>query len=265
MLIAISIASTSAFAESVLELQVSSEEINASDSIWISGKVTEVAEFKPVKLRVISPDGALVFAPQLAIGDNGEFKKLLNPPIPNFKAGTYLVTASHEDSKVIASTQFSVIAQEIPRNEVPELIQEDAIKEKLPESLNGIVLIADAVNGSDIITITGNTSVRNSDVTLTISSPNGNLVTIAQVTPGTYGDFEIEIKTGSPMWKEDGLYTITANQGVTSEHKESIQVEIKDGVVVPEFGVIASLVLIISIISIIIVSSKSKLAISTRF
>ena len=74
-------------------------------------------------------------------------------------------------------------------------------------------------------------------------------MTIAQVTPGIHWDFEI--KTGSIMWKEDGLYTITANQGVASEHKESIQVEIKDGVVVPEFGVIALLVLIILIISII--------------
>jgi predicted secreted protein with PEFG-CTERM motif len=91
------------------------------------------------------------------------------------------------------------------------------------------------------------------------------LITIAQVTPGIYGDFEIEIKTGGPMWKEDGLYTITANQGVASEHKESIQVEIKDGVVVPEFGVIASLVLAISIISIIAVSAKSKLAILPRY
>jgi predicted secreted protein with PEFG-CTERM motif len=61
------------------------------------------------------------------------------------------------------------------------------------------------------------------------------------------------------------MYTITANQGVSSEHKESIKVEIKDGVVVPEFGVVASLVLAISIISIIIVSAKSKIAISTRY
>ncbi len=90
-------------------------------------------------------------------------------------------------------------------------------------------------------------------------------MTIAQVTPGIYGDFEVEIKTGNAMGKENGLYTITANQGVASEHKESVQVEIKNGVVIPKFGVIASLVLIISIISIIIVSSKSKLAISNRF
>jgi predicted secreted protein with PEFG-CTERM motif len=85
------------------------------------------------------------------------------------------------------------------------------------------------------------------------------------VTPGTYGNFETEIKVGGSMWKEDGMYTITANQGVSSEHKESIKVEIKDGVVVPEFGAIASLVLAISIISIIIVSAKSKIAISTRY
>ena len=122
MLVIISIASTSAFAESTLELQVSSEEINALDSVWISGKITDVSEFKPVKLRIIGTDAALVFAPQLAIGDNGEFKKLLNPPVPSFKAGTYLITASHEDSEVSASTQFTVIDQTIPRNEVPEII-----------------------------------------------------------------------------------------------------------------------------------------------
>ncbi len=54
-------------------------------------------------------------------------------------------------------------------------------------------------------------------------------------------------------------------QGTSSEHKESIKVEIKDGVVVPEFGVVASLVLAISIISIIIVSAKSKLVIPSRY
>ena len=265
MLIIISMASSSAFAESTLELKASSEQINALDSIWISGKITDVSEFKPVKLRIIGPDGALVFAPLLAIGDNGEFKKLLHHPIPSFKAGTYLVTASHEDSEVTASTQFTVITQAIPRNEIPDTTQEKIAERKAPILSNGITLMADAVNGSDVITITGNTSLRGSDITLIVNSPMGNLMTIAQVTPGINGDFEVEIKTGGPMWKEDGMYTITANQGAASEHKESIKVEIKDGVVIPEFGVIASLVLAISIISIIIVSSKSKLAIPTRF
>jgi len=265
MLITVSMFSTLAFAESTLELQVSSEEIKSLDSIWISGKITDVSQFKPVKLRIIGPDGALVFAPQLEIEDNGEFKKLLNPPIPSFNEGTYLITASHEDSEVTASTQFTVTAQEIPRNPDAIVVKEEIVEKEIPKVTSGIAMSADAINGSDVITITGNTNFRGTDITLIVNSPVGNLVTIAQVTPGIYGDFEIEIKTGGPMWKEDGIYTITANQGAASEHKESIQVEIKDGVVVPEFGVIASLVLAISIISIIVVSAKSKLTILPRY
>ena len=268
MLIAISMISTSAFAETVIELKVSSEEIKALDSIWISGKITDVSQFKPVKLRVIGPDGALVFAPQVAIDDNGEFRKLLNAPIPSFSEGVYLVTAIHEDTKITAKTQFTVTAQEIPRNPMAQSIQEKIDEEGEREKSiveSGIAISANAINGSDVITITGNSSFKDSDITLIVKSPRGNLVTIAQVSPSVYGDFEVEIKTGGQIWKEDGMYTITANQGTSSEHKESIQVEIKDGVVVPEFGVIASLVLAVSIISIIIVSTKTKLAVLPRY
>ena len=49
--------------------------------------------------------------------------------------------------------------------------------------------------------------------TLIVKSPAGNLVSIDQITPGIGGAFETEIKTGGPLWKEDGFYTITANQG----------------------------------------------------
>jgi len=264
LLIAVSMISTSAFAESEIEIDVSPKEIKALESVLISGKITDVSQFKPVKLRVIGPDGALIFAPQLAIEDNGEFKKLLNPPVPSFSEGTYLITASHEDTEVVGTAQFTVTAQEIPRNPAAQSNQEGIINEKTAES-SKITMSADAINGSDVITVTGNTSFRGTDITLIVKSPSGNLVTIAQVTPSVYGDFEVEIKVGGQMWKDDGMYTITANQGISSEHKESIQVEIEDGVIVPEFGVIASLVLAVSIISIIIVSAKSKLVILPRY
>jgi len=265
MLFAVSMISTLAFAESTIEIQVSDEKIKALESIWITGKATDVSEYKPIKLRIMGPDGTLVFAPQVTIDDNGEFRKLLNPPVPSFAAGEYIVTASHDDTKIVAQTQFTVISQEIPRNPDAQLAEPAVIIEKEPEITNGISMQAIAENGSDIIQIKGNTSHRGTDITLIINSPVGNIITIDQVTPGIYGDFEVEIKTGGPMWKEDGMYTITANQGVSSEYKEIIKVEIKDGVVVPEFGVIASLVLAVSIISIIIVSSKSKLAILPRY
>ncbi len=265
MVLAISMASTLAFAESTIEVQTSDDEIKALESIWITGKITDVSQYKPVKLRIIGPDGALVFAPQVAINDNGEFRKLLNPPIPSFDAGKYLVTASHDDTKAVAQAEFTVISQEIPRNPTAQSTEPVGLVENESKIIRDISMSAEAENGSDIIKIKGNTSYRGTDITLIIKSPAGNVITIDQVTPGITGDFEVEIKTGGPMWKEDGIYTITANQGASSEYKESIKVEIKDGVVIPEFGVIALSILTISIISIIIMSAKSKLFITSRF
>jgi predicted secreted protein with PEFG-CTERM motif len=267
MIITISMISASAFAESEIEVHTSSEEIKALDSVWITGKITDVSQFKPVKLRVLGPDGALIFAPIVPIEDNGEFRKLLNAPIPSFAEGTYIITASHEDVKSVAQTQFTVTYQEIPRSPMAPTIPEKLVTKEIKISKNtGIIEIsADAVNGSDTIMITGNTSLRSSDITLIVKSPIGNMVTIAQISPSVNGSFEMEIKTGGSMWKEDGAYTVTASQGSSSEHKESIQVEIKDGVVVPEFGAIAMMILAISIMSIIIVSSKARPSIFSRY
>ncbi len=264
ILVGVSMISTLAFAEQTLLVQTSSEQIKALDSIWITGKITDASQFKPVKLKIIGPDGALIFAPQVSIKDNGEFQKLLNPPIPSFKEGVYLVTASHEDLEIIASTEFIVTYQTIPRNPDARIIEDEPSKGGIPIT-KGISMSADAINGSDVITITGNTNVGGTDITLIVRSPVGNLVAIGQVTPSIHGDFEVEMKIGGSMWKEDGIYTITANQGTTSAHKESIQVEIKDGIVVPEFGVIASLILAIAIISVIIISTKSKLTMSPKY
>ena len=91
------------------------------------------------------------------------------------------------------------------------------------------------------------------------------MISIAQVTPGPDGEFSTEIISGGTLWKEDGFYTITANQGLSSEHKQSVQVEINNGVVVPEFGPIVVMILTVAIMSIIIISSKSRLGIVPRY
>ena len=266
IVVALSFVTTSAFAESSIEVDVSSEEIKSLDSILITGKISGVAEYKPVKLTVMAPDGSIAYSPSVPIGDNGEFRKLLHPTVPSFMAGTYTITASHEDTEVTSQTQFTVISQSLPRNQVEQPVEQDTgIMEDKPVPKSGITLSADAVNGSDTITISGTTAFKGTDITLIVNSPTGNVVTIAQITPGVFGDFEAEIKTGGPLWKEDGIYTITANHGSTSEQKQSIEVEIKDGVVIPEFGTIAAMILAVAIISIIVVSAKSRLSIMPRY
>ena len=265
VLIAISFVSTSAFAEPSIEISTSSENIKSLDSVLITGKITGVTEYKPVKLTVTDPNGVIVYAPLVEIGDEGEFRKLLQPTIPSFLAGTYTVTASHEETNITAQTQFTVAAQDLPRNQITQPVEELVDEEEKPATLSGVTISADVIEGSDVINIVGNTSFWGTDITLVVNSPTGNIVTVAQVTPGLNGDFEVEIKTGGPMWKDDGMYTITANHGPASEHKKSIQVEIKDGLVVPEFGAIASLILVVSIFTIIIFSTKTRLSVFSRY
>jgi len=265
MLITFSIFSASAFAESTMMIRVSEENIESLDTVLITGKITGVSQYKPVKLTVKDPQGVVVYSPLVAINDDGTFKKLIQPTLPSFKAGTYSITASHEETQVTATTQFTVTLTDGSGSQVIQPVQESVIIGKTIPSTAVITMAADAINGSDIIKIKGHTSYRGTDITFIVSSPTGNIISIGQTTPRAQGDFEVEIKTGGSLWKENGIYTITANQGASSEYKKSIQVEIKDGVVVPEFGVIASLVLGISIFTMIVISSKSKFNILSRY
>ena len=259
VLIAISIP-ISAFAEPMIELSSSQTEIQSLDSILVIGKITGVSVFKPVILTVISPDGEVIYAPELPFDNDGVFKRLIHPPLPSFKDGKYTVIASHEDTDKTAQIQFTVIGSTVSPKGSPAKSPEPEIIEKP----SAITLSTETTFGDNKIIVTGNTISSTTDITFTVTSPNGNLISIAQVTPGTNGEFSTEIISGGPMWKEDGFYTITANQGLSSEHKQSVQVEIDNGVVVPEFGSIAVMILVVAIISIIAVSAKSRLSIIPR-
>ena len=65
----------------------------------------------------------------------------------------------------------------------------------------------------------------------------------------------------------EGATSITINgakQGDATAYQSSVEVDIADGVVVPEFGTIASLVLVVAITSIIILSAKGRLSIAPK-
>jgi len=133
------------------------------------------------------------------------------------------------------------------------------------EEMAGLSITANAMEGSDTIEITGQTSKTNEDVTFTVTSPNGNLVSVDQISPDTSGDFATDISVGGPLWSQDGAYTVTAQQGNDSMFTDSVEVEVADGLVVPEFGTIAAMILAVAIISIVAISAKSRLSIVPRY
>jgi predicted secreted protein with PEFG-CTERM motif len=249
-----------ALAEGTIELNSDQNNIQATDTILVYGSVTGVTDYIPINLKVIAPDGELVFSPQVPIDDNGEFKRLIHPPLPSFKVGTYTIFASHDDIDDSARIEFTVTG--------PTLVKEPEVGAPGTGDriiFPGLEISATAIEGSDTITITGTVISRDTDITFTINSPNGNLVSVEQITANANGQFTVEIKTGGPLWTEDGVYTVTANQGIASEFHDSVEVEIVEGRVIPEFGTIAVMILVVAIISIIAVSAKSRLSIMPRF
>ena len=140
---------------------------------------------------------------------------------------------------------------------------EEEVAGEAAADTRGLSLSAGGVEGSTTIDVSGTTD-RNGDITLTVTAPNGNIVGVSQISPSG-GSFATTIEVGGPLWSQDGDYTISAHQGASTLYQASAQVEVVDGHVIPEFGVIAAMILAVAIVSIIVVTAKTRLSIVPRY
>ena len=241
--------------------------------ISVFGETT--SNITDVTIRVISPNGSnVVGVDQVTPDANGEFSTQFNVSnwtqdgLYKIKAnqGTsllYSITVSAEVNSGMtaetSTTQSSLVLNQT--NDDLATVSTGTIAEPA-----GLSIAANAMEGSDTIEITGQTTRTNEDVVFTVTAPNGNLVSVDQVSPDSSGDFATDISVGGPLWSQDGAYTVTAQQGSgNSNFIDSVEVDIADGLVVPEFGTIAAMILAVAIISIIAISAKSRLSIVPRY
>ena len=140
---------------------------------------------------------------------------------------------------------------------------EEDVAATVAAATGGLSLTAGGVEGSTTIDVSGATD-RTGDITLTVTAPNGNIVGVSQISPSG-GSFATTIEVGGPLWSQDGMYKISAHQGAATNYQKSAEVEIVDGHVIPEFGVIAAMILAVAIVSIIVVTAKTRLSIVPRY
>ena len=240
--------------------------------ISVSGETT--SNVTDVIFRVISPNGQnVVGVDQVGPDANGEFSTQFN--VSNWtQDGLYEIKAN-QGSSLLYSITVSVevnggMTAETSTTQssmVENYSNEDALEvtSSSTEDAGGLSISANAMEGSDTIEITGQTSKTNQDVTFSVTSPNGNLVSVDQVSPESSGEFATDILVGGPLWSQDGAYTVTAQLGNDSMFTDSVEVEVADGLVVPEFGTIAAMILAVAIISIVAISAKSRLSIVPRY
>ena len=274
-LMAVSLISVSAIHQEALAqgqgMSITATADQGSDIITVTGKT--VSQLTDVTLRVTSPSGNnVVIVDQISPDSNGNFVTEFRIGPTWIENGFYTITAMQgiqQNSLYTLEVMVEITNQMAEKTSVTESNLETGLF--VPNDPNvakdrGLEIYADAIVGSTTIEITGTTDRVSQDITITVTTPNhGNVITADQVSPNLDGEFATTIEVGGPLWKQDGDYTITAQQFIDPKYTASTIVEIEDGVVVPEFGAIAAMILAVAIISIIVVSARSRLSIMPRY
>ena len=244
-----------------------------SDTITVTG--ITASDLTDVTFRVVSPSGNNVVAVgQISPDANGDF-------VIVFKVGpTWTEDGFYEIAVMQSAFSTSLYALDVFVEVTNGMvaIQTDTTASNFetglldPDPINvardaGLKLdAASFVNGDTMFTVTGTTDRVSEAVVIQVFAPNGNLITTAQIVASLLkNEFTTEINVGGPLWKQDGFYTVIAYQNENPNYSDSIEVDILDGVVVPEFGTIAAMILAVAIISIIAISAKSRLSIIPRY
>jgi len=259
-----------AFAQT-LGMSITATADKGSDTITLTGKT--ISKLNDVTFTVTSPSGSNVVAiDQVSPDAEGVFAKTFKVGPTWTENGFYKIKAMQGAgaNSLYTLKVFVEIADGMTkRTSVTESNLETGIFSPNTTKVSkdaGIMLDAIIIeNGSTMFEVTGKTDRVSQDITLKVIAPNGNVVKVAQITPMLNGEFVTKVTVGGPLWKQDGLYTVMVKQFDDPKYSASAQVDIMDGVVVPEFGTIAAMILAVAIISIIAVSAKSRLSIVPRY
>ena len=89
--------------------------------------------------------------------------------------------------------------------------------------LDGTITIAtdsSSYTAGEMINVSGSVSdynesdpFKNFDMTLKLVAPNGNIITISQISLNSDGSYSTYIPAQGPLWKYDGDYTVSVSHG----------------------------------------------------
>ncbi|MDX1533370.1 MAG: hypothetical protein R3230_04100, partial [Nitrosopumilaceae archaeon] len=98
-----------AFADGTLEISSYKSSINSLDSFIVVGTITGASIHNPVELKVLDPNGELLYKPMVSFGGDGQFSKLFHPPLQGFEPGVYTVIASQKEVSMTPELKITVL------------------------------------------------------------------------------------------------------------------------------------------------------------
>ena len=257
-----------AYAETGMSVSINADE--GSTIISVSGHTS--VRNNDITILVQAPNGNIISIDQVSPDANGDFMKDVQVGGLQWNQdGVYTIGIKQGSSTLY---DFSLSVEVTGGTTAETSVSDSTLKSGIGEAgpiiggtkdISGLTITDNSVLGSTTISISGHTDRTNNSIQIVVSAPNGNIVSVAQIMPEANGDFMVDIGVGGSQYGQSGMYTVTAQQGIGSSYKDSVDVEIIDGAIIPEFGTIAALILAVAIISIITVSAKTRLSIIPRY
>ena len=247
-----------AFAATIT-IETDSDVYDHSSVITITGTVTPVDQNEvPVTIMIINPQGSIASIAQISVNNDGSFSTTVSTAASLMKNdGMYEIRAKYAN----ADTTTSV---ELTNAKTSEVITGTAVT-KAVTGAAGESLYKGQIEYDITCNATPNFFVNEDEDSLVIyvEPTDDGILTITLheelMKPLDNGGYFVLVDNESVEFEQSGnVLTIPCIAGIE-------KIEIYGSWVVPEFGVIAAMILAVAIVSIIVVTAKTKLSIVPRY
>ena len=247
------------FAQSnqVLTVTTEKESYAAGEPVVILGLVDITLEGTPAIIQIMSPIGNMVRAEQIDVDSDGSFSKTIETSIGGVwkETGTYTVKVSYgENSTQIGFEYGGMMSAGVQTT--PEFAMEE--NEKMSQS----IMIEDhsldyELTCAEIQSMTPDTEMKSMIIAIKTDCDGELTITLPKdVIDTDENGFFVLVDGDETNHKASSVgefWTLTIPFSYGSE-----EIEIIGTFVIPEFGTIAALVLVVAISSILIISAKNK-------
>jgi len=263
------------------------------DIILVSGEIKYIALGDQISLIIQAPNGNIVQLDQMKVGSDKKFSTEINPNGPYWKTpGMYkIIITQNENNQATISFEFTGVTSVSVNEEV--MVEEVMVEEVMVEEVMVEEVMVEEVTIMDSIITASNITIQDSTDLISYEITNGKvinvipdmdavslLVYIESTDDGTItltiprsvldaiinnGDDEFFVLVDGEEVDFEEITTSTDRTLTINFLAGTEEIEIIGTFVIPEFGTIAAMILAVAIISIIAISSKSRLGMLSRY
>jgi len=255
-----------AYAAFTITMETDNDVYDHSSVITVTGQAEPVdPEGSEVSIQVFAPNGNLVYVAQVSVSSNGNFSTTINTA--SLKSdGTYMIKAQYVDAETTVSVELT-----------------NAIE----ASETGTAVTGTTVTGTTVTGPSGESFYK-------LGAGQIEYDVTCNATPGFFANADDDSIVIYLDPTDDGIITVTLHEELIKPFEDGTfvvivnnqemqdftqvgntltipcmagteKIEIHGSWAIPEFGVIAAMILAVAIISIIVVTAKTKLSIVPRY